>query len=77
MTNCPNISSISSSEEPSSIFLVKLNYVLKYMFLKIPVKNIISVLENLKSLPLKIHIEITQISIRTHVLQLVALSNVR
>ena len=74
MTNCPNISSNSSSEEPSSIFLVKLNYVLKYMFLKIPVKNIISVLENLKSLPLKIHIEIAQFSIRPHVLQLVALS---
>ena len=34
MTNCPNFSSNSSSEEPSSIFLVKLNYVLKYMFLK-------------------------------------------
>ena len=76
MTNCPNFSSNSSSEEPSSIFLVKLNYVLQYMFLKNPVTNIISVLENLKSLPLKIHIEIAQITIRTHVLQLVALSKV-
>ena len=70
MTNCPNFSSISSSEEPSSIFLVKLYYVFQYMFLKRnPVININSVLEALKSLPLKIHIEIAQFSIRPHVLQ--------
>ena len=69
MTICPNFSSATSSEEPSYIFLVKLNIVPIHVSTKNPVSYFITVLGKPKSIPLKIHIEISQLNIRIHNLQ--------